>query len=228
MSREVSGLDKLFFKHGLTVNAMNDMLIFLGSPYKSWKTIVANVIYESYLDEYVMDYAVCPEHMCFVDQSDTHCSECGREKSDIGAKGTQKLSYILLLPRLEAMMASKEHFEQLYKYLEYVHPRPTGQIRDFYVSNAYKRICDLYGGEENVKNDVFIAVSTDVFQAFKCKSYDVWPIVATICILPPQLRFSIKNVLPLGFVLGPSEPKNQQSFLKPLVREIQEINREGG
>ena len=223
----------LFFKHGLTFSVMDDILRLINSPYKAWKTITANVCHhdthdESYLYECVTEYAVCPGHMCFVYEEDQICSECGSPRPEVGSAGSQKLSYIPLLPRIEAMVAQAEHCKQLYKYRESVHPRPQGQIRDFYDTEAYRRLCRIHGGEENVKNDIFISVSTDGFQAFKRKAYEVWPLIGIIFNLLPNLRFVVKNVLPLAFVPGPHEPTNLQSFLKPLIRELEDLNRNGG
>ena len=207
---------------------MEDILRLPKSPYKTWKTITANVSYESYLDGCVTDFSVCPGHMCFVDDEDTKCSECDRARPETDSTDAQKMSYMPLLPRIELMVSEKEHCQKLFEYRHSIHPRPDGHIRDFYDTASYHRLCDLHGGEENLKDDIFIAVSTDGFQAFKRKSYDVWPIIGTICNLPPNMRFAVKNVLPFAFVPGPTEPTNLQSFLKPLVRELQEINKDGG
>ena len=131
-------------------------------------------------------------------------------------------------PPYRADVFGKKQCQKLFECRDSIHPRPDGHIRDFYDTASYHRLCDFHGGEENLKDDIFIAVSTDGFHAFKRKSYDIWPIIGTLCNLPPNMRFAVKNVLPFAFIPGPNEPTNLQSFLKPLVRELQETNKDGG
>lgn len=56
---------------------------------------------------------------------------------------------------------------------------------------------------------------------------DVWSIAAINFNLPPNERYRSPNVLPLGFVPGPSEPSNLQSFLQPLVNELRQMPSSG-
>lgn len=99
---------------------------------------------------------------------------------------------------------------------------------DFHDATVYKILCERYGGHENMKDGKVISVSTDGFQTFSRKSYDVWPIAGILCNPPPHLRFCVKNALPLAFIPGPNEPINLQSFLKPLLSGLMEINSDGG
>ena len=99
---------------------------------------------------------------------------------------------------------------------------------DFFDTKVYQRICDLYGGEDSVQDDIFLEFSTHGFQAFKNKSYDSWPLAAIVWNLAPHLRFSFNNVLPFAFVSRPSEPSDLQSFMEPLLKEIENLNANGG
>ena len=180
------------------------------------------------MEESVSEYPVCVGHMCFIGEGDIRCSAYGSRRPELGASGVHKISYIPFLPRLEAMVADKAKCRHLYDYLTSVYPRPEGMIRDFCDTASYRPLCDLYGDEQNLKDDIFLAVSTDGFQAFKNKSYDVWPVVAIICNLPPHVRFAVNNVITISFVPSPHEPKNLQSFLKPLVGELEGVKNNGG
>ena len=101
-------------------------------------------------------------------------------------------------------------------------------MRDFFDADVFQGICEKYGVAGTIQNDIFLAVSADGFRAFRKKSYDIWPIVAIICNLPPHLRYSLKNMLPLAFIPGPTEPKNLQSFFEPFIREIEDTNEGDG
>ena len=98
------------------------------------------------------------------------------------------------------------------------------RVMDFFDADVFQRICEKNGGAEAIQDNIFLAVSADGLQAFRKKSYDIWPIVAIICNLPPHLRFALKNMLPLAFIPGPAEPTNLQSFFEPLIREIEDMN----
>ena len=92
--------------------------------------------------------------------------------------------------------------------------------RDFFDGAVYRKICSRFGRETALENDVFIIVSTDGFSPFKNRSYDVWSIAAINLNLPPHQRYMPQNVFPLAFVPSPNQPKDIQSFLLPLVREL--------
>lgn len=43
--------------------------------------------------------------------------------------------------------------------------------------------------------------------------------------MPPALRFKKRNMLLVGFIPGPNNPKDLESFLFPLVQEFLELQR---
>jgi len=67
--------------------------------------------------------------------------------------------------------------------------------------------------------DLHITISTDGFQTFKRAhhgSFSCWPIIGINQNLPPEIRIHIENLIPLGLMPGPSQPKDMDSFLVPL------------
>jgi hypothetical protein len=89
--------------------------------------------------------------------------------------------------------------------------------------------------------DVALALSSDGVKVFKTRSaFNIWPImlVRINCViasstlpslltysqtnlnLPPSVRFKRRNMLLVGFTPGPSNPKDFDSFLWPLVEEF--------
>ena len=217
----------LFYKHGLTHAVMDDALPLLSSPYKTWKTIAARLREDSGIGSGITQDPVCPGHMCFYAENILHCFICGSERPDLSMKRVPKMEWMNLLPRLQNWFLDKFRCEQLFEYMSSTAYGTGDHIRDFFDTEAYKRIYELHGGEEQVQHDIFLGISTDGFQAFKNKSYDVWPIAAIVCNFPPHIRFCVKNVLPFAFIPGPSEPDNLQSFFEPLLAEIEAINANG-
>lgn len=224
----------LFYKHGLEVSVMDDILKKIDCPWKSWKTIVANICRETSVGKSVQKYGVCKGHMCYVQLKGSdnqifgsRCCECGSLKPTEISSASPAFYYLPIMDRIAEIVADEARCKQLYSYTR-SKESPENRLDDFFDSAAYRRISELYGGGENMAYDVFIAASADGFQAFKNKDYDVWPVAAILYNLPPDQRYLIKNVLPLGFVPGPREPKNLQSFLAPLFNEVKRILEAGG
>lgn len=213
---------ELFHKNGLEYSVMDDILRILDTSIKSWKTVVRNVCKYSGLRESVEKYAICPGHMAFVDEFDnpevlTSCSYCEKESSDpCQLKSSDSiLSYLPILPRVQEMVRGPVRCEQLYSYRR-SRVEEEGIVSDYFDSCACGRLTRVYG-EESMEFDIFLAASTDGFEAFKNKQYDVWPLVAINFNLLPDQRFLIQNIIPLAFVPGPKEPKDLQSFIQPLL-----------
>ena len=229
--KENVGWVELFYKHGLTHTTMDDILALLNSPCRSWKTVMSNITESSPVR--VRDYVVCPGHMCYATLHGMPevktCSVRGKQKPSPNTnRADETVPYIPLIPRFKAMISDPIISEQLFEYREDLTSSEGNVYRDFYDSEVFRSLCDQHGGAENMKHDLFIAASTDGFQAFKSKSCDVWPLIAVLFNLPPDVRFLAKNVLPLMFIPNEVQPKNLQSFLLPFINESMASAVKGG
>ena len=99
---------------------------------------------------------------------------------------------------------------------------------DIVDGSLYTGIIESRGGEEAAKYDVFLSLSTDGFQTFGNKSYDTWSIIALLHNLPPSCRFFMKNIIHFSFVKGRYENITLDTYFRPLVDEISELNAYGG
>lgn len=205
---------------------MDEILELINAPCKSWKTVRSHIFANAELHSKLQHYQTCPGHMCYAFRTGkteiTSCYVCGNAKGSADSRLDTQISvtYIPLAPRVQSMIEKEGKYDQLYSYL---HSRENTDeyMRDCFDGEAYAHVCDLFGGPEKVRYDIFIAASTDGFQAFKNNSCDVWPIVATLFNLPPAQRSSVINMLPLMFIPHGVEPKNLQSYLIPFVNEIE-------
>lgn len=66
-------------------------------------------------------------------------------------------------------------------------------------------------------------VNLDWFQPFKHSTYSIGAIYLTVMNLPRNVRNKQENVLLVGLLPGPSEPSNINSYLEPLVNELNEL-----
>jgi hypothetical protein len=63
-------------------------------------------------------------------------------------------------------------------------------------------------------------------QVFKSRrAFYIWPLILVCMNLPPHERFKRQNVLVVGFVPGPNNPKNLDSFMYPLIEEFLALER---
>ena len=68
------------------------------------------------------------------------------------------------------------------------------------------------------------ALNVDWFQPYSHTISSVGAIYLTVLNLPRYIRYKRENVILLGIIPGPHEPKNDiNSFLKPLVHELQQF-----
>ena len=73
-------------------------------------------------------------------------------------------------------------------------------------------------------NILGILINVDWFQPFKHVSYSVGVIYAVIINLPRSIRYKSENVIIIGIIPGPNEPKQHiNSYLGPLVSELLEL-----
>ena len=96
---------------------------------------------------------------------------------------------------------------------------------------------DIYDGDvwkdfQNVSGKPFLSASLglglmmniDWFQPYKHASYSVGAIYITLMNLPRSVRFKRENVVLIGILPGPSEPKHDiNPYLEPLVDELTDL-----
>lgn len=83
----------------------------------------------------------------------------------------------------------------------------------------YNRFLQLPG-------NFLLSMNMDFFQCFSHTTYSVWVIYCVVLNLPWELRYKTENMIVISVTPGPHEPKlNINTYLKPLVDELQELYR---
>ena len=218
---------QIYLNYGERQSVMDSILLASNNQFKRWKTVIAKFIFYSGLESTCQRYSMCSGHMAFTNWSifsnnttfsDDVCSICLSQAPEGPVKGPNVYWYIPLKPRIAAMLLNETCCTQLYSYKFYSNP---GIFQDFFDGKCFERIISIYGDLESLKNDIFIAISTDGFQPFSDTEENVWPVLAIVLNLHPSQRYRIANIIPLGFAPGPS-PSNLQSLLAPLINELKE------
>ena len=97
----------------------------------------------------------------------------------------------------------------------------SGNLSDVYDGAIWKEHMSLTNPQ--TPNTLGLMLNIDWFKPFKHLTYSVGVIV-TIMNLPHFCRHKQENVLTLGIIPGPSEPKHDlNSFLNPIVTELLEL-----
>ncbi|QRV96812.1 Transposase family Tnp2 protein [Ceratobasidium sp. AG-Ba] len=73
--------------------------------------------------------------------------------------------------------------------------------------------------------DIALGLTTDGFGPFKTRKQSCWPLLVFNYNLPPSIQYHLDNMLCLGVIPGRNEPKDLDTFLHPLVRELEELAR---
>jgi hypothetical protein len=114
------------------------------------------------------------------------------------------------------------------EYRARVHRHVPGTVKDVFDGSHYRW---LRGRHVQLNNqtfphkyfedhrDIALGISTDGFSTFKSRKQSTWAFVMFNYNLPPDERFHLQNVLPLGIV-GPKKPVDPDSFLWPTVQEL--------
>ena len=69
-----------------------------------------------------------------------------------------------------------------------------------------------------------LSVNVDWFQPFKYSTYSIGAIYMAVQNLPPEERYNSENVILIGVIPGPHEPKKDvNSYLSPLVDELNQL-----
>jgi hypothetical protein len=76
-------------------------------------------------------------------------------------------------------------------------------------------------------DDMVLMFATDGAQLYQDKQSDCWIYIWVIFDLPPELRYKKQHVIPGGFIPGPNNPKNSDSFHFPGFQHIAALQKEG-
>lgn len=224
---------ELYIDFGISSVLFQSMLVLLKSPYHC-RTVKRNVIKYSKFKSTI--YIVCRRHMLlcprmepfseqYLNNLSLSCELCEHNRS---SPDLTTFEYLPIKHRLLQWYESEESFQILTNYRKNKLVQRTTEheavYEDYFDGDLFQSIVDALGGKTATEYDLFLGVSSDGFQAFERGQYDCWPIVAINLNLHPSIRFLLKNLIPLGYIKGPSEPERLDTFFIPLKEELDKIN----
>ena len=162
--------------------------------------------------------------MAFTESTNDHCLICLAPRYDKSGNPVQTFDYIPLLHRLRLQYSSASRADILTTYPEQCTAKykASGVITDIWDGKLLQELRER--GLFMNKSDISLSFHTDGVKLFKSRqSFHVWPLLIIIHNLPPDQGFKKENVLLLGVIPGPNQPKDLDSFLRPLIDELKDL-----
>jgi hypothetical protein len=101
--------------------------------------------------------------------------------------------------------------------------RIPGVYADIHDGSMWQDWQSLGGKPFLAENGIALSLNVDFFQPFTGSSYSVGVLFAVLLNLPRELRYLRENIVILGLIPGPTEPRNIMPFLSPLVDELEKL-----
>lgn len=155
----------------------------------------------------------------------TKCLTCGAKRYQHNTlQPCQQYSYFSLIERLIIQYGDYDRAKELRYRANYISQKSYKrniQIGDIFDGDRYKELVkDGYFQDER---DVALIASVDGYQIFRQKTDDCWILLFINANLAPETRVKKDNFLIGAIIPGPKEPKDFNSFLAPIVLELQKL-----
>ena len=160
------------------------------------------------------------------------CPLCGLSRYDTKGKSRQHFMTIPIGPQLQALWRTTEgahdmgdRVRRTDEIFEELAEDPNIKIFTDYC-HGHDYLAAVERGDIKT-DDMVLMFSMDGAQLYQDKKSDCWIYIWVIYDLPPHLRYKKRHVLPGGFIPGPNNPKNTDSFLFPGFHHLAALQKEG-
>ncbi|PSR75102.1 hypothetical protein PHLCEN_2v9325 [Hermanssonia centrifuga] len=162
------------------------------------------------------------------------CPHCGEDRLAADGTARRQFIYLPLIPRLQAFFQSPDMIQLLSYRTDFVHN--PGEIRDVFSAGHYQSMIDKHvvvDGDRlehkffSDKRDIAFGLCTDGFLLFGRKrgGPSATPLLIKNYNLPPGIRTHINNLICIGVIPGPKQPKDLGSFMDPFDDECASMAR---
>lgn len=158
------------------------------------------------------------------------CPYCQQERfQDADCKNPWKTAlYIPLGPRLRLQYRDAARAEVLTGYRRSLEQSDsTHEVRDFFDGHLFRDFHLRELGLFKDPHDIALHLSLDGFQLTNMSNHEVTPVIFLNLNLPPQERYKVDNILAGMLIPGPKKPKVLDTFLRPLVNELNNLGGNG-
>jgi hypothetical protein len=242
LSMSMHGIHRQFKTQRRCVNKIRDVMgRMLGVENKPHDDRTVNKRIKQRTGVNEIKYDCCPKsHMSYaMYPEDTECRVCQHPRWKTitnlrSKKGTERRVphaqhiYIPLAHRIRLWWSNSKRAQKMIHYRTMaVQGGENGKLSDFWTGTLIKDLkkTDEQRGERvpmfSQDTDLAFFLSTDGVKVFKSRrAFHIWPLLLINLNLPPEERVKRCNMILMGFIPGPQEPKDLDSFLFPLVQEF--------
>jgi len=224
--KTIEGLKLLHLKslYNFTESAYDDIMkIFITNNISLYKV-------KTYLKKITglipVFYDMCENScICYTGQYGSYqsCPICDSTRLDAKGKAKKVMPYLSVKDRLKMQFSDENRAKELLYRYEYIINKDDDDLDDIFDGKIYKDLVDenLF----NDKRDIAFTASCDGYQIFKQKTDDCWLFLMINNNLDPSLRVKKENLLIPFLIPGPNQPKDFNTFLRPFIDEMKELER---
>src|SRR5215204_632562 len=149
------------------------------------------------------------------------CPICNSTRLDTRGKAKKVMPYLSVKDRLKLQFNDANRAKELYYRHQYLINKNDDDLDDIFDGKIYKELVNenLFDDER----DVAFTASCDGYQIFKQKTDDCWLFLLINNNLHPSLRVKKENLLIPFLIPGPNQPKDFNTFLRPFIDEMKEL-----
>ncbi|KAG9126908.1 hypothetical protein FRC07_001453 [Ceratobasidium sp. 392] len=162
------------------------------------------------------------------------CPECNSLRFSAGDKPRRTFHYTPLIPQLIGLFQNRDSIEKMQHRVRHEAYRAAnpGKLSDVFDGELYRTLrTKKVFQERNYKffdnpTDIALGLGTDGFNLFKRRhkgESTAWPLILVNYNLHSSIRYRLHNIICVGVIPGPTECKDMNSFLVPLIEELLEL-----
>lgn len=218
----ITGMKLLYLKtiHNFSNQAFNDIeSIILKQGFSLFKI-------KEYLNKLIpikpKYYDMCVNSCCLFYGKfslDLECPYCNEPRLS-NQTPRKSMPYLSLIERFKIQFAYPGRVKELMYRYEYVSDgdKIDSILGDIFDGDVYKELCEMDFFSD--KRELALSISCDGYQIFKQKTDDNWIFMVINNNISPDKRVKKENLLISFMIPGPSQPKDFNSFLLPLIEEL--------
>src|SRR6266508_2419977 len=220
----IEGLRLLHLKsvYNFTEAAYNDIIKLFAN--KNLSLYKGKKILEEFTGLISTFYDMCENScICYTDTYENYqnCPLCESSRYDSNNKSKKVMPYLSIKERLKIQYNNEARAKELLYQSECINNDENNDFKDIFDGNIYKEL--LERNLFNDKRDVAFTVSCDGYQIFKQRTDDCWAFLIINNNLDPLIRVKKKKLLIFFLLLGQKQPKDINTFLRPFINEIKEL-----
>ncbi|CCO37867.1 hypothetical protein BN14_12027 [Rhizoctonia solani AG-1 IB] len=160
------------------------------------------------------------------------CPYCNEDQYAANGRIRRAFRYTPLIPQLKALYLSSNTASDILYRTRAEKSHNLDVIQDVFDGANYRSLQGKQLSPDSEyhifdhPNDLALGLSTDGFTLFKrrrCGHSTAWPIILVNYNLHPSIRTRLENVLCVGVIPGPTQCKDLNSFLIPLLDELLQL-----